>query len=148
MSQLRITSTILNGGVFELAGDYFTIGREPDNTIQIDHISISKHHAMLKIDGGDFQLFDLHSTNGVLVNGEPRIVAHLREGDRIVASRVVVKAAPPVIEERPRRMTHEEKERLDGRGIVLFSAGPNSFSYCQYEWVSIFPRDIAIRYSP
>src|SRR3989442_10565702 len=93
MSQLRITSTILNGGVFELAGDYFTIGREPDNTIQIDHISISKHHAMLKIDGGDFQLFDLHSTNGVLVNGEPRIVAHLHDGDRIVLGEIELRFA-------------------------------------------------------
>jgi predicted component of type VI protein secretion system len=83
MPQLRVTSPALRGAVFNLAGDYFTVGREPDNSIRLDHTSVSKHHAILKADGGDFQLLDLHSTNGVIVNGERRVVAHLREGDRI-----------------------------------------------------------------
>jgi hypothetical protein len=32
--------------------------------------------------------------------------------------------------------------------FAVFSIGRESFSYCQYLWVSIFQRDIAIRYSP
>ncbi len=88
MPQLCVTSPILNGVVFELNGDYFTIGREPDNTLLLDHTSVSKHHAVLKMDNGDFELFDLHSTNGVIVNGESRVASYLRDGDRIVLGEV------------------------------------------------------------
>src|SRR5437667_12904722 len=88
MSQLRVTSPVLNGAVFELSGEFFTIGREPDNNIQLDHTSVSKHHAMLKIDNGDFKLFDLHSTKAIVVNRERRVVAHLREGDRILLGEI------------------------------------------------------------
>src|SRR5712675_1553813 len=88
MSQLRVTSSNLNGTVFVLDGEYFTLGREPDNHIQLTHTSISKHHAILKVDDGDFKLFDLHSTNGIVVNGERRVVAHLRDGDKIVLGEI------------------------------------------------------------
>jgi predicted component of type VI protein secretion system len=84
MPQLRVTSPTLSGAGFELGGKFFTFGREPDSNIHLDHTSVSKHHAMLKIDNGDFKLFDLHSTNGIVVNGERRVVAHLREGDKIL----------------------------------------------------------------
>ena len=88
MSQLRVTSSNLNGAVFVLDGEYFTLGREPDNHIQLTHTSVSKHHAILKIDDGDFKLFDLHSTNGIVVNGDRRVVAHLRDGDKIVLGEI------------------------------------------------------------
>jgi len=83
MSQLRVTSSMLNGNAFPLDGEYFTIGRDPSNIIHINHTSVSKHHAMLIIDGDDYKLFDLHSTNGVIVNGERRVVAHLRDDDKV-----------------------------------------------------------------
>ncbi len=88
MAQLRVTSPNLKGAVFVLDGEFFTIGREPDNHIQLDHTSVSKHHALLKADGDAPELFDLHSTNGVIVNGERRAVAPLRDGDRIVLGEV------------------------------------------------------------
>lgn len=88
MSQLRVTSSTLGGVAFPLDGEYFTIGREPDNNIQLDHTSVSKHHAMLTVDNGDFKLFDLHSTNGVIVNGEQGIVTHLRDGDKILLGEI------------------------------------------------------------
>ena len=78
--QLRITSSALNGTVFELNGEYFTIGRESDNTIRLEHSSVSKHHAILKFNGEDVQLMDLHSTNGTIINGESSVVAHLKSG--------------------------------------------------------------------
>src|SRR2546425_1886951 len=88
MSQLRVTSPTLSGAVFVLDGEYFTIGREPDNNIHLDHTSVSKQHAILKVDKGDFKLFDLHSTNGIIINGDRRVVAHLREGDKILLGEV------------------------------------------------------------
>ncbi len=84
MAQLRVISETLRDQRFALAGDYFTIGRLPDNTIQLSHTSVSKHHAMLKRTGENFLLLDLHSTNGVVVNGRRDVAHHLRDGDRIV----------------------------------------------------------------
>src|SRR5260221_14290502 len=88
MAQLRVTSPILQGSVYKLDGEYFTVGREPDNTIHIGHTSISKHHAMLTIDKGDFKLWDLHSTNGIVVNGEKTVLRHLQDGDQVVLGEV------------------------------------------------------------
>src|SRR5262249_18420736 len=58
-----------------------TIGRLPDNAIVIDHSAVSGHHACLSLDGSNFVLEDLGSTNGTLVN-ERRVTRHtLRHGD-------------------------------------------------------------------
>lgn len=48
-----------------------TVGRAPDNSIQLDHSSVSGHHAeVLETDSG-FALRDLGSTNGSTLNGSP-----------------------------------------------------------------------------
>ena len=88
MAQLRVTSSNLQGAVYALAGEYFTVGRETDNTVQISHSSISKHHAMLTVDKDDFILRDLHSTNGIIVNGEKTVIRHLKDGDRVILGEV------------------------------------------------------------
>jgi pSer/pThr/pTyr-binding forkhead associated (FHA) protein len=54
----------------ELAEERITIGRAPDNTIQIDDPSVSGRHAQLLLIGQRYQLKDLDSTNGTRVNGE------------------------------------------------------------------------------
>lgn len=47
-----------------------TIGRLPDNTIQLDgDIQVSRHHAQLTKDNGQYYITDLNSTNGTYVNG-------------------------------------------------------------------------------
>jgi adenylate cyclase len=64
-----------------------TIGRVPGNTIVLETPKISRHHAMIHQQGGEFWLVDLGSTNGVQVNGER--VTHpvpLRAGDNIQLS--------------------------------------------------------------
>lgn len=84
MATLSVISQVLQGQTFALDGNYLTIGREPDNTIHLDHTSVSKHHAMLTVENGDFKLRDLHSTNGIVVNGQPTVLTHLKDGDQIV----------------------------------------------------------------
>ncbi|MHC4778809.1 MAG: FHA domain-containing protein, partial [Planctomycetota bacterium] len=55
-----------------------TVGRAPNNDIQIDSPTLSKLHASLSQDGeGDFFIKDLGSKNRTVVNGDP-----LREGAR------------------------------------------------------------------
>ena len=44
------------------------IGRHPWNDVQLDHDSVSRHHAMLVREGGHWTVVDLNSTNGIRVN--------------------------------------------------------------------------------
>lgn len=46
------------------------IGRSGDCTLILDHPLVSRHHAMLQIDGARIQLRDLGSRNGCLLNGK------------------------------------------------------------------------------
>ena len=67
----------------ELTDDRITIGRAPDNMIQIDDPSVSGRHAQLLLIDERYQLKDLGSTNGTRVNSELVTDVFLRVGDRI-----------------------------------------------------------------
>ncbi|MGA3158857.1 MAG: FHA domain-containing protein [Steroidobacteraceae bacterium] len=58
-----------------------TIGRTPDNSIQIDTPSVSRHHAVLLLTHEGTVVEDLASTNGVYINGTRVRRQALREGD-------------------------------------------------------------------
>ncbi len=68
---------------FELAA-FNTIGRHPDNTIQILDRIISKEHAQIqRLPDGRFMLRDLRSLNGTFIRGE-RIGEHFfSDGDEV-----------------------------------------------------------------
>src|SRR5215470_16864037 len=74
---------IINGTAHELVEDLVTIGRGPDNTIVIGDSSVSSHHAQLQRVSKNYQLKDLGSTNGTLVNDIPVTETTLRSDDRI-----------------------------------------------------------------
>ena len=68
-----------------------TIGRATDNTLPIDDVSISGHHAQLSPGEQGFILTDLGSTNGTRLNGAPvkPEEAHvLSPGDRIFFGKI------------------------------------------------------------
>ena len=67
----------------ELTDDAITLGRSPENLIQIDDPSVSGRHARFELVGEDYHLKDLESTNGTRVNGQPIQSILLRQGDRI-----------------------------------------------------------------
>ncbi len=67
----------------ELTEKRITIGRAPDNLIQIDDPSVSGRHAQLLLVEERYQLKDLGSTNGTRVNHEPVTEFFLRLGDRV-----------------------------------------------------------------
>jgi hypothetical protein len=58
-----------------------TIGRKPDNDIQIDNLAISGEHAAIVTILNDSFLEDLDSTNGTYVNGQPIKKHFLHPGD-------------------------------------------------------------------
>lgn len=76
----------LNGAVqgeFELDQERFTIGRKPENEIQIDNLAVSGKHSMIITILDDSFLEDLGSTNGTYVNGKLVKKHALKNGDVI-----------------------------------------------------------------
>lgn len=64
-----------------------TIGRTADNDIQVDTTYVSRHHAVLLSSSDHCIVEDLHSTNGVLVNGR-RVGRHiLHDGDTVTVGK-------------------------------------------------------------
>jgi type II secretory pathway predicted ATPase ExeA len=59
------------------------IGRHPWNDVQLDHDSVSRHHAMLVREGGHWTVVDLNSTNGIRVNDRVVRQQRLGHGDTI-----------------------------------------------------------------
>lgn len=55
------------GRRFEIAKRSVTIGRAPGNDIVIDDKTVSRQHATIKFENGQFRLYDLGSSNGTFV---------------------------------------------------------------------------------
>ncbi len=60
-----------------------SVGRKPDNDIQIDNLAVSGDHAVIVTILNDSFLEDLDSTNGTLVNGQP-VKKHFLQNNDIV----------------------------------------------------------------
>ena len=63
--------------------DVTEIGRHPDSHIFLDDITVSRRHAELRRDGGEYSLNDVGSLNGTYVNRERVEEAILHSGDEI-----------------------------------------------------------------
>ncbi len=59
------------------------LGRQRDNTVILDGPNVSRRHAQIRLRFGHYTLFDLGSTSGTTVNGEPVQEAVLHSGDVI-----------------------------------------------------------------
>jgi len=90
----RITIQVLEG--FErgrVFGDLptpVTIGREEDNTIQLNDERVSRFHVKIQEDGGRVILTDLESTNGTRINGHPVQMRVLQFGDQLSIGRSIL----------------------------------------------------------
>ena len=65
-----------------------SIGRTPDNDLQLDAKFISRHHAVILVGPASAVIEDLGSTNGVQVNGRRVIRQSLHDGDQIAIGRM------------------------------------------------------------
>ena len=63
---LRFNDKLLK--TIETDKEVITIGRNADNDIQIDNLSVSKKHAKITHDKGGYYIEDLNSTNGTYLN--------------------------------------------------------------------------------
>jgi chromosome segregation ATPase len=83
--------------VVHVLGRKTTVGRTPDNDLQIDAKFISRHHAVILAGPAHAIIEDLNSTNGVTVNNRRITRQPLKDGDSVVIGktqfRFVVRAA-------------------------------------------------------
>jgi len=61
-----------------------TIGRAPDNDIQIDNLAVSSHHARVFMEESRLVLEDLNSLNGTFVNNQKIQRVNLKQADQIL----------------------------------------------------------------
>jgi diguanylate cyclase (GGDEF)-like protein len=126
----------LPGAMHRLEDGTTSIGRSPDNAIQLVEETVSRRHALLEAwpDAGIVRIVDLGSTNGTLVNGkrvpkgQPVVLA---DGDRIqFGTGFVAKfIRPDPCEERFQRELFERGVRdpltgLYNRAYFLDQVGP------------------------
>ncbi len=67
-----------------------TIGRLPDNTVPIDNLAVSGHHARVYWEEGHYVIEDLGSLNGTYVNNKRVGKATLIHGDQVLIGKHVV----------------------------------------------------------
>ncbi len=81
-TRLVILGGVKAGAIFPLQGDVLTIGREPGRDLQIDFDpTVSRRHARLERQGGQWVLIDEGSRNGSFVNGQPVQQRVIQAGD-------------------------------------------------------------------
>ncbi len=83
MNKLRITLPDGTPLTHDLAEDRVSVGRLPENDLQIEDDSVSSLHGEITYDGTAHQLTDLGSTNGTFVNGSQVTEATLSPGDQV-----------------------------------------------------------------
>jgi pSer/pThr/pTyr-binding forkhead associated (FHA) protein len=74
--------------------DIMTIGRDSDNDIVLESISVSRCHAVLVRKSAGLLLVDLGSANGTLVNGVPALPdepIRLSDGDELQFGQVLAR---------------------------------------------------------
>jgi CheY-like chemotaxis protein len=86
-----------------LEGERITVGRGPDNTIQINDRTVSKHHAELLAVHGHYRLHDLDATNRTCVDGQPVTDFHLLENCQVLFGTVEAEFSPEMPTEQDKR---------------------------------------------
>jgi ABC-type multidrug transport system ATPase subunit/pSer/pThr/pTyr-binding forkhead associated (FHA) protein len=66
-----------------LGAPVISLGRLPDNVVILNHPQVSAYHARLEFVQGGYRIVDLHSTNGVFINGQRVSHQLLQTGDEI-----------------------------------------------------------------
>lgn len=119
-----------------------TIGRLPDNSLQIDNLAVSGHHAKVYWDQDHYTVEDLGSLNGTYVNSQRIGKAALRDGDQLLIGKHLVqfkdeglktapsqpaqKAGPatPVLESTIVLDTKQAQEMIAAKSVPLSTGNP------------------------
>jgi Protein of unknown function (DUF3662)/FHA domain len=80
----------VDGKPYELSRDVVVLGRSRECDITLDDANVSRRHAEVRRENGNWFIIDLDSTNGIEVNGKRTDRAKLEHDDRIVLGRTEV----------------------------------------------------------
>lgn len=93
--QPRAALTVVQGAQagqdFPIEATLTSIGRTAENDVIIADENVSRHHCELRFTGTDFEVEDLGSTNGVILNGQPVTKAIVEDGDTLELGRTLLK---------------------------------------------------------
>jgi signal transduction histidine kinase len=78
------------GKQFDLSSSPITVGRHSSNEVALHDTQVSRRHLELRAVAGGYQLFDLGSGNGTLLNGRAVKESPLRSGDTITLGQSVL----------------------------------------------------------
>jgi pSer/pThr/pTyr-binding forkhead associated (FHA) protein len=90
MACLIVASGKNAGAQYRLPRRPVTAGRDPARDIQLVDPKVSRKHFQIRCDGKDYTLVELHSRNGVRVNGRKVQSKQLADGDEIRAGDTVL----------------------------------------------------------
>ena len=83
---------VVNEGItFNINKTTTTIGKSNDNDIVVTNDTVSRHHAQIVFNGLCFEIYDLQSSNGIIVNGNYVESAELKSADIIQLGEVIIK---------------------------------------------------------
>ena len=100
------------GRVYSRLTPPVTIGREDENTIQLNDERVSRFHAKVQSDNDRIILTDLDSTNGTRVNSHPVQMRVLQVGDQVSIGRCL--------------LVYGSKEEIVGRFGAEFGLKPDT----------------------
>ena len=91
MPRLIVIRGVDEGKQFELSSPIVTVGRHSTNVVSLHDTQVSRRHLELRGAGnGGYELVDLGSGNGTLLNGQRVQSAPLRSGDTITLGQSVI----------------------------------------------------------
>lgn len=77
-----------SGSRFALTQPVMSAGRHPESDIYLDDITVSRRHAEIRSEDGQFRIVDVGSMNHTYLNREPVDSAVLADGDEIQIGRI------------------------------------------------------------
>jgi len=105
---------------YETKNEQVSIGRSPENDIQIDNMAVSSFHAVVKKVMNTYFIEDLNSTNGTFVNEKKIDKYELFDGDETIIGKHQLffrfanqRSSPPQFDKTMVLDTKKQKELLE-----------------------------------
>lgn len=110
--------------LYELGDGTFSIGRSPENAIVLQDSLVSRHHAVLEVQGERVVLRDVRGKNPIRVNGQEVKECRLLDGDRILIGHTELLFELPGSGSKPFRVVRDAGGVLHtGLGAISLDAG-------------------------
>ncbi len=90
MASLFVIQGADQGKRFEFKSSTVALGRDNSNAIRLHDTEVSRRHAELRQEEGDYRVVDLGSANGTFVNGQLVDQGALHSGDRLQLGQTVM----------------------------------------------------------